>query len=166
MTIDTDHGMDVVGTFPVPVGGIHGHHIPVTAGDCRVTGLAGIPGIVGMSAVTGPAADSFVHPHGGAVILGSGLVGPVGGMALHADALYRIIGHQHSLSFMIDIGLSAANRHAGASGRSADKDRYTGSCAISFIKCTPPGHPWYRDDSGFHFPYVSGDRPGRGSRVG
>lgn len=95
MAIHAEHAVNVVGAFPVHIGGIHGHNIQVAAADCRVTGPAGIPGVVGVSSVTGPAAYSLMHTHRGTVVPGPRLVSPVGGMALDADVLQGIIGNQY-----------------------------------------------------------------------
>jgi hypothetical protein len=78
MTIRTLHKVNVVGTLPLKVGCIHLFHIPVAAGYRRVAGITGIPGIVGMVTVAGPAADPLMHAHRGAVIFTSGFVRPVG----------------------------------------------------------------------------------------
>ena len=48
MTIGAGHGMDVIGTGPVKIGGVHGHYIQTAAGHRRVTGLTGISGIIGV----------------------------------------------------------------------------------------------------------------------
>ena len=87
MTIGAGHGMDVIGTGPVKIGGVHGHYIQTAAGHRRVTGLTGISGIIGVPPVTGPAADSLMDANRRSVVFASGLVGPVGSMALDADGL-------------------------------------------------------------------------------
>jgi len=94
MTIQTGHVVYVMGTLTIPVRGVHGHHIQTAAGDCRVTFLTGIPCIIGVSLVTGPAGNSLVDTHRRTVILGPGLVFPAGRMTLHANALHRVIRHQ------------------------------------------------------------------------
>jgi len=94
MTIVTGHGMDVMDTLPVKISGVHGPDIQTATAYCRVATQAGIPGIIGVSPVTGPATNSLMDTHQGPVIFGSGLVSPIGGMALHADPLHRIIRYQ------------------------------------------------------------------------
>ena len=43
VAVHTLHGMDVVGTGPAHVRGIHVHHIHAATGHCRMTGVTGIP---------------------------------------------------------------------------------------------------------------------------
>ena len=91
MTIGASHGVDIVRTLPVIIGGIHGLHLQPATGYSGMTGLTGIPGIIGMSLVTGCATDPLMHSGGGSVIFRTRFMCPVGGMALHAYALDRII---------------------------------------------------------------------------
>lgn len=104
MAVHTLHGVNVIGTLPAFIRGIHYHYIQITAGDCRVTGIAGPQRIVRMVAVACQAADSFMYTGGSTIVLRPCFMGPVGGMALHADALNRIVGNKYRLSLVIDIG--------------------------------------------------------------
>jgi len=106
MTIQTCHGVNIVGTFPVKISGIHGFHITAATGHRRVTGQACGTCIVGVPPVAGPATQPFMYSCGGPVILSPRFVSPVGSMALHAESLNRIIGHQHRVFIPVHIGFS------------------------------------------------------------
>ena len=104
MAVHTLHGVNVIGTLPAFIGGIHHHNIQITACDCRMAGIAGPHWIVRMVAVAGQAADSFMYTGGSTIVLRPCFMGPVRGMALHADALNRIVGNKNQLPLVIDIG--------------------------------------------------------------
>jgi hypothetical protein len=95
--------MDVVGTVTFQISSVHDHHISSTTCHSRVTGLAGIPGIVGVPPVTCPAADPFMYTHRGAVIFGPSLVSPVGRVALNTNALQGVVGNQDRLFSLVDV---------------------------------------------------------------
>ena len=105
MAVHTLHGMDVVGTGPAFIGCIHDHNVQVATGHGRMAGFTGIPGIIGMAPVACPAANPLMNPRGRAVIFGPSFVGPVGSMALHADALNGVVRDQDPVSILKDIGL-------------------------------------------------------------
>jgi hypothetical protein len=102
MAVGTLHGMDVVRAAPALIGCIHDHHILVATGHRRMTGKTGTCWIVGMPAVTCPAADPLMNARGGAVIFSPCLMCPVGGMALDADVLHGITGNKDPLTVHIE----------------------------------------------------------------
>ena len=104
MTIQAGHVVNVMGTLTVPVGCVHGHHVQAAAGYSRVTFFTGIPCIIGVPLMTGTAGNSLMNTHRCPVILAPCLVFPVGGMALHTDALHRVVRYQYPLFSIIHFG--------------------------------------------------------------